>query len=116
MQQASDTLSLAEIPKEWKENYILEFFGDDECIYITSEERLAILREINMAKFISIRGETLAVSAIKRIKPRYGELNIPKKPLLSTTYTQHNGVVLIEKRKNSLIDLWENLYEKREEI
>lgn len=106
------------IPEKWQEKYLIKRI-DEENIEITLSERNAILQALNNGqRFIQVGKYTLMLNSIKSIDPKWGEDNIPPKPIpnIMTRYSgkNENGSVqaydeVINKKE---IDEWEKYFNK----
>ena len=116
--QKSDLSIQDNIPEKWREKYLIKRIGEAD-IEVTLEERNAILHMLQQGlRYVQIGKFTLMLNSIKSIDPKWGNDNIPPRPILIENYNFYfDEVKKVEVKtfkdsNKAELELWDSIFEK----
>lgn len=86
MDDQKSLTSGSQLPTKWQPRYIIKRIGEDS-IEIDKPTRDAILSQLGAGgKFVQIGEHTLMLNGMKGIDPKWGDKNIPPRPMPKFVY------------------------------
>lgn len=106
----SAKLALSEIPSKWQERFILKRIGEED-MEISLATRDGILKALQRGdRFVQIGKFTIMVNSIKSIEPKWGEKNIPPRPMPFRKYVIAGTAMKEVVENKDEIDEWDKVF------